>query len=583
MTVRAQAGGAPLGTLSVRLSSLGATGPGLLRRALVVGIDGVRGDAAAVASTPTLDLLARHAAWTRVASTQRQAATISGPGWTSILTGVDADRHNVRTNDGWAGRNQDCPTFLLRARQELGLSTAAAAHWAPITDSLIEPDATDARVGGPGDAEITSTVFDWISSGAHELTFVQLDDPDHAGHVHGFSASVPEYREAVTTADRQLGRMLQAILARPEVASEQWLVVVTSDHGGIGMGHGCAAPDCWDVPLYVAGPTVFPRFPPGFISHMDVAPTVLDFLGLPPAPEWELDGVVRGVPFEAHCRDGRDDDADGQIDCADSDCATLFVCNCPEVDLGSALGPEVATGTTAAAGDDLGGTCGGAGSPDLTLGWTAPAADTYTFDLTGSVRDFDTVLTVLDGACDGAELGCNRDASGPQSALSVALDAGQAVVLVVDGAPAHEGAWELNIEGRAGCPDVELGSAVGPSVASGSNAEQGASFFASCARSGRDVLLAWTAPVAGLWTFDTEGSGYDTVLHLRDGVCQGAELVCDDDGGPDYSSRVQAELAAGQTVTVVVSGFNGRPEGPGPLPAGGSGEYVLNVSGPDEG
>ena len=583
VTLRPLAGGPPLAALAVELRSLGAPGPDLQRRVLVVGIDGVRGDAVDAARTPTLDTLARHAAWTHRASTQRQGLTISGPGWTSILTGVGPDKHQVFTNDGWAGRNRDYPTFLLRARSELGVPTAAASHWAPITDSLIEPEATDARVGGLGDEEITDAVCAWLAEADHHLTFVQLDDPDHAGHVHGFSASVVEYRAAVETADRQLGRMLGALVERASAPTEQWLVVVTSDHGGIDHGHGCALPDCWDIPLYFAGPTVFPAFPPRFVSHMDVAPTVLDYLGLPPGPEWNLDGVVSALPFEQRCADLMDDDGDGAIDCADPDCEGVLVCNCPEQDLAAGLGPEVAVGSTAGAADDLAGSCGGEGSPDLTFGWTAPAADRYTFDLTGSDRNFDTALYVLDGTCDGPELACNDDASDRQSGLTVALEQGQQVVVVVDGVRGQQGSWELNVEARSACPDADLGSAVGPAVASGSNLEQGASFFASCSRSGRDVVFTWTAPAGGEWTFDTAGTDYDTVLHVRDGACDGPELACDDDGLANYASRVVVPLAEGQTVTVVVSGFNGRPEAPGPLPAGGSGDFVLNIAGPGGG
>ena len=84
----------------------------------------------------------------------------------------------------------------------------------------------------------------------------------------------------------------------------------------------------------------------------------------------------------------------------------------------------------------------------------------------------------------------------------------------------------------------------------------------------------------GTFTFDTDGSDYDTVLHLRDGNCSGPELACSDDDLPGYLSSLTVELTQGQEITVVVSGFNGRPEGPGALPTGGGGNWVLNVAGP---
>ena len=160
------------------------------------------------------------------------------------------------------------------------------------------------------------------------------------------------------------------------------------------------------------------------------------------------------------------------------------------------------------------------------------------------------------------------------------LNAGDEIILVVDGAGSDSGPLQLNAEALSACPDVDAGSAVGAAVASGSNLDQGGTFFASCARSGRDALIAWTAPSDGTFSFDTEGSDYDTVLHVRDGLCTGAELACNDDGLPNYLSELDVTLTAGQEVTIVLSGFNARPDGPGSPPNNGGGNWVLNVTGP---
>lgn len=107
----------------------------------------------------------------------------------------------------------------------------------------------------------------------------------------------------------------------------------------------------------------------------------------------------------------------------------------------------------------------------------------------------------------------------------------------------------------------------------------GGSLFAACAPSGRNVTFQWTAPAAGTWRFDTVGSDYDTVLHVRDGLCGPTALGCSDDApGVGYASRLELSLRARQVVTVVVSGFNAHPENNGPLPGGGSGAYVLNIN-----
>ena len=106
---------------------------------------------------------------------------------------------------------------------------------------------------------------------------------------------------------------------------------------------------------------------------------------------------------------------------------------CADNDIGSTLGPNVASGTTTGQGDDYSG-CSGDAS-DLTFGWVAPATATFRIDLCASPSGFDSVLSVLNGSCTGTELACDDDSCGGigPSRLTVDLVAGQAVVIVVDG------------------------------------------------------------------------------------------------------------------------------------------------------
>jgi hypothetical protein len=126
---------------------------------------------------------------------------------------------------------------------------------------------------------------------------------------------------------------------------------------------------------------------------------------------------------------------------------------CADVQLGSALGSAVASGTTVGKVQRYDRVChdGGAGGagPDVTFGWTAPATATYQIDLCGSPPGFDSTLTVYNGSCTGQQLSCNDDGCGialAPSKLSVALTAGQTVVIVVDGWTASDqGAFQLAI------------------------------------------------------------------------------------------------------------------------------------------
>ena len=399
-----------------------------------------------------------------------------------------------------------------------------------------------------------------------------------SGHATGFSLANPAYRGALEGVDALVQPLRDAIVERPAIADERWLVVVCTDHGGAGTSHGAMNDDNWDTPLFVAGPAVAPTLPPGFVSHLDVHATVMRFLGATVSPAWRLDGRALGVAYEARCDDGRDDDGDGAADCDDADCAREVRCACARDDAGSRLGRAVFRGTTAEGAHRLTPSCGRGASPERLVRWTAPRAGTFTFDTTGSDREFDTVLAVLRGECAGAEAACSDDASALQSAARVTVTAGERLTLLVEGKDGATGAFQLNVEALDACPDRDLGAATGDAVATGTVGDTGGTFFATCGRSWRDVLLRWRAPAAGTWRFDTAGSDYDTVLHLRDGDCAGPEVACSDDAaGAGYTSRASAALREGQVVTVVLSGFNGRPEGAGPLPAGGTGRWVLNL------
>ena len=67
------------------------------KKVLIVGIDGCRPDALRAARTPAMDALWQEGAYSFSAQTDER--TVSGPCWTSILTGVWPEKHGVLSND----------------------------------------------------------------------------------------------------------------------------------------------------------------------------------------------------------------------------------------------------------------------------------------------------------------------------------------------------------------------------------------------------------------------------------------------------------------------------------------------------
>lgn len=168
-------------------------------------------------------------------------------------------------------------------------------------------------------------------------------------------------------------------------------------------------------------------------------------------------------------------------------------------------------------------------------------------------------------------LDCTRAAACDEAAEAACFEANsadlEACPEVTEADDARLG--ELLRECRAGppgtCPDSTI-SGEG-AIATGSTMGAGADLTSTCGgENAPDVAFEWTAPSAGTWTFDTYGSDFDTVLYALTS-CGGEELACNDDGPEGFQSELTLELTAGQTIVLVVDGFDTD-----------AGNFVLNAT-----
>ena len=87
-----------------------------------------------------------------------------------------------------------------------------------------------------------------------DLAMIHYRGPDGVGHAQGYMSQA--YLDEVTRTDRMIGRVLDTIAGDPELAAST-VVVVTSDHGGLGTSHADAALEAgYTVPFFVWGPGV---------------------------------------------------------------------------------------------------------------------------------------------------------------------------------------------------------------------------------------------------------------------------------------------------------------------------------------
>ncbi len=111
------------------------------------------------------------------------------------------------------------------------------------------------------------------------------------------------------------------------------------------------------------------------------------------------------------------------------------------------------------------------------------------------------------------------------------------------------------------CPHADLGSQLATAVVFGSTEPATDDDSSSCGGGGaNERAFSWTAPEAGLYTFSTRASEFDTVLYLRDDACDGTELACNDDSS-DSTSALGIELQEDQRVIAVIDGAEESEEG----------------------
>lgn len=205
------------------------------RKLLFIGIDGCRADVLMSSNTPNVHSLLDHAVY----STEGLCAykTWSGNGWSSMLTGVWHTKHGVTDNTFSGSNYANYPDFIQRMEAyDSSLKTISTVHWGPINSTIIQ-DADIENIVST-DLEVKNSAVQSLSNDDPDVLFLDFDDVDHAGHGFGFSATIPEYVDAIELTDTYVGEILTALYNRPQYANENWLVVLTTDHGGNVNGHG---------------------------------------------------------------------------------------------------------------------------------------------------------------------------------------------------------------------------------------------------------------------------------------------------------------------------------------------------------
>ncbi len=227
------------------------------KKAIVLGYDGCRADALTLCEEGG----AIHYLITTGGSAQiaycggvnypvfNKQATSTAPGWASILTGQWADVHGITDND--ITKSTDTLTLLTSLVENGDASSSAFyvswnGHFSSdnatynLEKAYCEEKGLDVLFSDAEDDDgtLANTLADVNSADCSDFIFTIFEHTDHAGHDTGFDIKNPDYSEAFAISEEQAMDVIEAIEARTDYATEDWLIVITSDHGGFNTGHG---------------------------------------------------------------------------------------------------------------------------------------------------------------------------------------------------------------------------------------------------------------------------------------------------------------------------------------------------------
>lgn len=246
-----------------------------------------------------------------------ETPTISAVGYNSLLTGTWVNKHNVWGNEIEAPNYNYWNVFRYFKKQYPNKKTAIFSTWKDNRTKLIGSDAQAAANLQPDyvfdgyeldteqfphdkeghfynkiDNFVIENACKTITTAAPDLSWIYLEYTDEMGHRHGDG---PEFSNALDQLDLQIGKLYKAIQKREKENNEEWMVIITTDHGRGTSGHGHGGQtnrerNTWVATNYAGMNDYSKKQQPGIV---DITPTILRFLNISVSvkQQFEIDGV----------------------------------------------------------------------------------------------------------------------------------------------------------------------------------------------------------------------------------------------------------------------------------------------------
>ncbi len=248
-------------------------------RVLLILVDGMRPDA--IANVPQAQKVLKESASCMRAQTVMPSWTL--PCHMTMFHSVDPDRHGVVTN-----------TYVPQVRpvrgicevlHDAGKECAFFYNWEELRD-LSRPDSLQFAYFRRGrdigydraNKIITDAACEYLNKVRTDFAFVYYGYTDAAGHQYGWMS--PEYLDAVQNSWDCIEQLMNGL-------PEDYVYIITADHGGHARTHGTDLPEDMTIPLIIRGKGFVPGSEIPEANIRDIPPTVATLLGVGPDRDWE--------------------------------------------------------------------------------------------------------------------------------------------------------------------------------------------------------------------------------------------------------------------------------------------------------
>lgn len=213
------------------------------RKVLVISMDGLVGEQLQDDVPTNIASMMETAKYSFQALTDEN--TSDAATWTTMMTGYHSGKHHVLDENYLPSEDPDdphnelefSPTIFNRIEtQAPQLRTAAIVRSSTLGNVLLmDADLIDDQ---SSDQAVKDRAVALLQEDAAHFTVLQFTDVLEAGVAGGFHMENPAYRAAIQRVDGYVGELLQVIENRDNAEYEDWLVILTSNHGGLEEQYG---------------------------------------------------------------------------------------------------------------------------------------------------------------------------------------------------------------------------------------------------------------------------------------------------------------------------------------------------------